>query len=675
MSENNTSSEISLAEELILLTLDEKTGYLEIVPGWEFSCVMAGAIIADLALKGRIDTDLESLYLIDAAPTGDKLLDVTLQDITTSNKVRDAQFWIEKNANRVDDVVSTSFDRLVDRGVLVRESGEFFGLARSVSRSGLYPYLDSSRREAKARILDVILHDTLPDPRDAILIALLHACGGFKILLEEEDYEESLERIELVSKLDLLGRTVATAVQNSAVQPRRKAPKTKPIPKIGFLEIFKHRDFLRGYIPRGLHRLHSQHGSVIKLPYKMQGFPTYLMTGAEANQWINKNGRFYFRSKEYIKDFENAFGSTRTLPGLDGADHYRMRKGLKGVYSRSAIGCRLPEMYYHSRRSMSKWKEGDELPVMDTLRSYMSDQVSHLVYNVDCSHFSDELLDFQHRALIVHTMNAFPKFMIKTRKMKRYRKRVAEFQEMIISSHTPGQRKGQPMDIADGYLELHKNDPQFVSETDLTFSFVAGMVASIYLGSGISLALYCMIRNPEIHDAIYQEAEKLFGNGRTPEDQDFCPRNTDITLRLMMEATRMYPVIPWQVRAVVNRCVFDGYEIPSRSRVLIGHTATHYNSDFFKEPYKFDIDRYLPERSEHTQPGAYMPYGLGTHTCLGRRYTDLQIAVNLMLIAYHFKLEILPKEGEIKINPLPNCHPRKYLKFRVAEIRNPIPTP
>ena len=45
-----------------------------------------------------------------------------------------------------------------------------------------------------------------------------------------------------------------------------------------------------------------------------------------------------------------------------------------------------------------------------------------------------------------------------------------------------------------------------------------------------------------------------------------------------------------------------------------------------------------------------------------------------MLITYHFKLEILPKEGKIKINPLPNYHPRKYLKFRVAEIRNPIPT-
>ena len=48
---------VRLTEELILLMLNEQSGYLEMVPGWDFSCVMAGAVIADLALESRIDTD------------------------------------------------------------------------------------------------------------------------------------------------------------------------------------------------------------------------------------------------------------------------------------------------------------------------------------------------------------------------------------------------------------------------------------------------------------------------------------------------------------------------------------------------------------------------------------------------------------------------------------------
>ena len=47
-----------LVEETILMLLNEESGYLEQVQGWNLSCVLAGAVLADLALEGRIDTDL-----------------------------------------------------------------------------------------------------------------------------------------------------------------------------------------------------------------------------------------------------------------------------------------------------------------------------------------------------------------------------------------------------------------------------------------------------------------------------------------------------------------------------------------------------------------------------------------------------------------------------------------
>ncbi len=51
--------------------LNEQGEYLEHGPRVDFSCVMAGAVLADLALERRIETDLERLYLVDSAPTGD----------------------------------------------------------------------------------------------------------------------------------------------------------------------------------------------------------------------------------------------------------------------------------------------------------------------------------------------------------------------------------------------------------------------------------------------------------------------------------------------------------------------------------------------------------------------------------------------------------------------------
>ena len=516
-------SPIRLAEELILLMLNEQSGYLEMVPGWNFSCVMAGAVIADLALEGRIDSDLDRLFLTDPTPTGDSLLDPTLKDIADSRETSDTQFWIERTASRSDEIVTTTLDRLVERKILDYESGGFWGLSRSVSRSGTYQTFDLQiRQEAKARVLSVILNDDIPDPADAILIALMHTCGGFKLVLSPEDYDEKLERIETLSKLDLIGRSVASAVRDSTLTPKtRRVIQTKPIPRLGFTDILRQREFLSGNIPKAMHGIFRKHGPVVQLPFKVRKSTVVALMGSDTNQWVNKYGRFYLRSKDYIQDLERAFGATRTLPGMDGAEHYRMRKSLQGAYSRAALGRHLPELIHQCRLSLRRWNEGDVLRAGPTFKNHVSSQVSHLVIGVDCSHYVDELLEYEHRALVTQVQGALPKFMLRTPKMKRYGKRVQELHEAIVASHTPAQRSGKPPDIADAILELHKNDPQFLPETDITFPFVAAMVASIYLGSGLAFAVYSMIRHPDLYAKIQREAELLFGNGREPQAEDF----------------------------------------------------------------------------------------------------------------------------------------------------------
>ena len=665
---------IRLAEELVLLMLDEQSGYLEMVPSWDFSCVMAGAVIADLALEGRIDTDLESLYVIDSSPTGDSLLDPTLKGIAESQETVDTQYWIERNTARSEEIVTVTLERLVERGILEYEHGGFWTLSRGVSRSGSYPTSDSTiRQEAKARVLSVILDDVIPDPRDAILIALMHTCDGFKQVLSPEDYEEKLERIETIAKLDLVGRSVASAVSESAVQPKtRRVLPTKPIPNLRVVDILRQRDLRTGNIPKVMCAILQEHGPVVRVPFKMAKATVVALIGQDTNQWVNRHGRFYLRSKDYIEGLERVFGASRTLPGMDGAEHYKMRKSLSGAYSRAALARRLPELISHCRNSIGSWNEGVVFRVTETFQNHMSSQVSGLSIGVDCSHYVDELLEYEHRALVTQVQGALPKFMLSTPRMKRARKRVAELQEAIHASHTPAQRKGKPPDLADAILELHRNDPQFLPETDLTFPFVASMVASIYLGSALAFAVYCMVRHPNVYARIHREAEALFGGGREPKAEDFTLDAVDVTHRLCLEAARLYPVIPWQLRTVMNPCVVNGFEIPPPTRLLICQTASHYADDLFKDPLKFDIDRYLPDRAEHLVPGAYAPYGLGTHMCLGSRWVELQMAVNVLLIAYHLKLEVLPEDYKLVINPFPTAAPSKKLKFRVARVTNPV---
>lgn len=119
----------------------------------------------------------------------------------------------------------------------------------------------------------------------------------------------------------------------------------------------------------------------------------------------------------------------------------------------------------------------------------------------------------------------------------------------------------------------------------------------------------------------------------------------------------------------MNRCIVEGFEIPVGARIVLASTAVHYLEENYPDPLTFDIDRYLPGRAENKKHGAYGAYGFGTHTCLGSRVVEYQMAINLLMIAYYFELEVLPSSYPLKINPFPTCTPRKSLKFRVKSKR------
>ena len=48
---------------------------------WLLDRILAGAVLMDLAMEYRIDTDPERLVLLDDTPVGDSLLDPTLARI------------------------------------------------------------------------------------------------------------------------------------------------------------------------------------------------------------------------------------------------------------------------------------------------------------------------------------------------------------------------------------------------------------------------------------------------------------------------------------------------------------------------------------------------------------------------------------------------------------------
>ena len=76
-----------------------------------------------------------------------------------------------------------------------------------------YPLVDGrAEREVKLRIMEVLFSEVIPTPRDVVIICLADACGIFTELLSKREVRHALPRIELIRKMDLIGRAVTAAI-------------------------------------------------------------------------------------------------------------------------------------------------------------------------------------------------------------------------------------------------------------------------------------------------------------------------------------------------------------------------------------------------------------------------------------------------------------------------------
>ena len=662
---------LDLTEELILVLLNEESGYFHQVPGWHLNCAMAGAALAELSLQGRIDTDVESLILLDKTPTGKPILDLALQQITSEPEPRSAQYWVERLAPRAEMMIDLALEQLVRLGILEHHDGEFWSLTAAARHSDFFAGSDEDTavQFIKTRIGRSILLGEIPSPRDVIVIGLAQTCDVLRFIFELDD--EADERIQLIRQMDLIGRAIADAVEHNLVASLlRSSALTKSIPKLPLKKLLLNRHFLRGNIPAVYAQLTEEFGPVFRLSPLFSTQEITFLSGPSVNRWVHRNGRMHLRSSDYLRGLETAYHASGLLPALDGADHFRMRKALRAGYGRARFEQQLETVYRNARAYMSKWAVGDSFGAVSMCRGFSGTQVTPFLASIEADDVIDDLIAYKSRVLMTQVVNVLPNFMLNTPRMKRKKKVVDLLYERVLESHTAAQRAGCPRDLADDVLSLHNSDPIFVPESNLSFTFSAPVLAGMYAGDELSFIVHAMVSQPDLYERIQAEADALFGDG-DPTSGDMASSATDVTRRFIMECLRMWPTVPMSIRTVMNACVIEDYELPVGSKVFIATTAPHYMSTVFPDPFTFDIDRYLPSRGEHRTPG-YAPFGLGTHSCLGSHMVELQMLLSLLLLAHHFTFEISPSSYKLKISPFPSMSPNKRLKFRITEQRNAI---
>jgi hypothetical protein len=201
---------LTIAEEILLLVLDDESGTFINEPDVHVGYAVAGALLMDLALAHRIDADNQKLFVVSDKPTGDPIQDSILARIVASDEVHDAGYWVGELGRNSGDLRDGLLNRLVERGILKEVDEKVLW----VFETRRYPMIDGTEeREVKRRIMDVLFSDSTPEQSDVVIICLADACNLIEQLMSERELRSVEPRIDEIVKMDVIGLAVANTIR------------------------------------------------------------------------------------------------------------------------------------------------------------------------------------------------------------------------------------------------------------------------------------------------------------------------------------------------------------------------------------------------------------------------------------------------------------------------------
>ncbi len=423
-------------------------------------------------------------------------------------------------------------------------------------------------------------------------------------------------------------------------------------------------DFLNRPMEFFLESYHK-YGPIFRIAAANQKF--VVMGGLEANRFFSQDKDEVFSSEPLFGEFGKQMNSRNFMVALDGEPHRHMRKVMQRGYSKSGLAPHLDSMAELTYRTAAKWKPGQTLYARDTFQRLVTEQLGTALTRHSSSEHFEAIRIYLGTLLNVLAIKRQPRFMLSMPRYINARNKVNEFAKQVLEEHRNSPNPQAP-DLVDDLLAAvdWKGNP--LSEEDLLAATIGPFFAGMdTVANTMGFMIYAILKQPEVYEAIQAEVDEHFANGIPPHAE--LPKLKNL-YAATIETLRRYPVAPFTPRGVTRDFEFGGHHVPAGSDIIIVNGLTHFLPEFFPEPWKFDINRYIAPRKEHKQGlGIFAPYTLGAHTCLGAGVAEVQLMVTVGALIRAARLELIRPDYEIKtvLTPIPGPDPK--FKIRVAGLR------
>jgi Golgi phosphoprotein 3 (GPP34) len=197
---------LTMPERLLLISIDDRGRPRD--PRSTLGHALAGAVLTELLLAGRLRHHDGRVAAATAGPTGEALLDEVVAEIRGEQRPRTLKWWVQRLASRHrgrKPVRDRVIDQLTERGVLATGERRLLGLVPVATHQVADPAI---AERARAAVGEVLLGRQEPDEGAAGLVALVQVSGLVDVCVPHAERRQARRRAKQVAAGDQVGAAV-----------------------------------------------------------------------------------------------------------------------------------------------------------------------------------------------------------------------------------------------------------------------------------------------------------------------------------------------------------------------------------------------------------------------------------------------------------------------------------
>lgn len=412
--------------------------------------------------------------------------------------------------------------------------------------------------------------------------------------------------------------------------------------------------------PPGLtDKLYNKYGPIHRVNWMFERSVVFL--GPDAAQYILKDPDNNLSSRlGWQSFFGEMFSGALLLRDFD--EHKYHRRILQPAFSMSAMRNYVASLSEVIENDIIDWSKQNDFRAYPALKTMILNTAMKtflgLSHADDITKINQSLIDV-FSALVAIVRIPIPGLAMW--KGYRGRKYLSGYLRPIIKER----RESSKADMFTQLCQARSEDGEIFSDDEIIDHTITMLIAAHdTTTSTLTNMLYEIARQTEWQDKLRQEVISISNN--TPDYSDLEKMN--LTDQVFKEVLRLYPPVRMMARRTIRECEILGVTLPANTTIWASAEFTQKMPELWSNPDTFDPDRFSEQRAEHKRhPYAWFPFGGGIHTCLGMRFSEIQVKITMfhLLRKYRFTL---PPGYKASYQILPIRKPKDDLPLVIEKI-------